>query len=282
MDLTVSAGSFLFDVHQGVATLTFNRPEVRNAIPTDAILPLAQLFERIAQTEEVRAVFITAKGKHFGGGGDVSGMRSSLDLSSADRSASYYERLENAARMVSAWAAIPQPTVVACQGAVAGAAMMYPLHADFAFADASAFFLCAHQHVGLTPDSGISYFLPRAVGTRRAIELVLGGHRIDVQEAHRIGIISRICMADKLHQTAFDQAQRLAHGPARVLRAAKKLLRDSLATSIGSQLALERDLVAQLVAEPDFTEGVTAFLDKRAPTFAPRITPENESDVQEP
>ncbi|WP_340317909.1 enoyl-CoA hydratase/isomerase family protein [Rhizorhabdus argentea] len=251
----------------GLLTLTFNRPESRNAIPTDAVLRLAALFRAIGEAADVRVVLVRGKGENFGGGGDVAGMRDSLALAPEARSQSYYARLDNASEMVKAWCAIPQPIVAACRGSVAGAAMMFSLGADFTFGDPTTYFLCAHRQIGLTPDSGLSYLLPRVVGLKRATDLILSARKVDAPEALAIGLLSQICAAEDLDAFALKQAQALAAAPQLVVRRAKALLAASLENGIGQQLDAERDLIAQSVADPDFEEGITAFFEKRRAKF---------------
>ena len=253
---------------EGVLNLTFNRPEMRNAIPTEAIVPLAHLFARIAQDERVRVVLIKAKGADFGGGGDVSGMRASLDMSREERGASSWGRLDRASAMVRNWCAIPQPIVTAVRGSVAGAAMMYTLGADFIVGDETTYFLCAHGLIGLSPDSGLSWMLPRAIGVKRATDMFLSGRKVDAEEALRFGLLSQIVAAEEVDAHAEKQARRLASGPRKVLQDAKAMLAAAAHNGLDRQLDLERDKVVENVTCADFEEGVRAFMEKRRPQFA--------------
>jgi 2-(1,2-epoxy-1,2-dihydrophenyl)acetyl-CoA isomerase len=267
MIASIEEGPFLVSHADGVLTLTFNRPEARNAIPTEAILPLTALFSQIASDDDVRVVLVKAKGENFGGGGDVAGMMASLAMAPAERADSYFQRLDNARAMVSNWCSIPQPIVTAVRGAVAGAAMMYPLGADVALGDPTSFFLCAHTHIGLSPDSGLSWMLPRAIGVKRATELFLTGRKVGAEEALSMGLISRIVPAETLEVDADKVALTLARGPANVLRDAKRMIAGAAEAGLVAQLELERDKVAKHVAAPDFEEGVRAFMEKRRPRF---------------
>lgn len=263
----ISRGPYLVTLSEGVLTLTFNRPEARNAIPTEAIVPLARLFADIAADSAVRVVLVKAVGDNFGGGGDVAGMAASLDLGREERGRSYWQRLDHASAMVRNWCAIPQPIVTAARGSVAGAAMMYTLGADFAFGDASTYFLCAHGLIGLSPDSGLSYMLPRAIGVKRATDMFLSGRRVGAEEALAIGLLGRVVPADELDESAERQARALARGPGKVLRDAKAMIAVAEANGLAAQLDLERDKVAENVALPDFEEGVSAFIGKRRAQF---------------
>lgn len=264
----IHEGPYLVSLNAGVLTLTFNRPEMRNAIPTEAIVPLGQLFARIADDERVRVVLVKAKGSDFGGGGDVSGMRASLDMTREERAASYWGRLDRASAMVRNWCAIPQPIVTAVRGSVAGAAMMYTLGADFVFGDETAYFLCAHGLIGLSPDSGLSWMLPRAIGVKRATDMVLSGRKVGAEEALRFGLLSQIAAPDEVDARAERQAAQLASGPRKVLQDAKAMLSAAALSGLDAQLDLERDKVAENVASADFEEGVRAFMEKRRARFA--------------
>lgn len=269
----IEDGPFLVNHADGVLTITFNRPEARNAIPTEAVPRLADLFARITQDRDVRVVLVRAIGENFGGGGDVAGMKASLALEPEARSASYFARLDKASAMVRNWCAIPQPIVTAARGSVAGAAMLYTLGADVTIGEPSTYFLCAHTLIGLTPDSGLSWLLPRAIGVKRATDLFLSGRKVAAEEALSIGLLTRLVATGEADAAAEKLARALARGPAAALRDAKRMIAAAADAGLAGQLDLERDMVARHVAGDDFAEGVTAFMEKRRANFA-RIDPE--------
>jgi 2-(1,2-epoxy-1,2-dihydrophenyl)acetyl-CoA isomerase len=169
--------------------------------------------------------------------------------------------------LVKAYRAIEIPIVVAAQGGVAGAGLMYPLGADFVIGDDTTFLVFAHQRVGLTPDGGTSYLLPRVVGERMARELVLGASRVDASHALALGILSSVVPAEKLQEQARARAGQCARAPSEVTSAAKRLINCSLENDLDSQLQAERDGIVASVGRPAFHEGVMAFVEKRPAVF---------------
>ncbi len=174
--------------------------------------------------------------------------------------------------LVEAYLSLEVPVVAACRGGVAGAGMMYALGADIVLADDTAKFVFAQQRVGLTPDGGISYLLPRIVGSRRASQMILTGAVVDAHEALRVGLVSQIVPADDLNAEAEKQALRLAQSAQGALRRAKRLLAGSVNTPLVQQLVLERAAIVESVLDPDFAEGVRAALQKRTAAFPSAAT----------
>lgn len=260
--------AFLVDRADGILTLSFNRPEAGNAIPPAAVAPLIELFASINDDASVRAVIVRGEGKHFSAGGDVQGFARSLAQPVEERRADFAARLGRVTMMVEHYLAIEVPVIAACQGAVAGGGLMYALGADYVFADAGAMFIFAHQRVGLVPDTGVSYLLPRVVGERSALDLTLRAGRIGADEARRIGIVNQIAADGALDAEARALAEKLRHGPSGVMRAAKRLIRASASSSLSDHLSAERDAIVRCVGEAPFEEGVRAFLDKRSPDFS--------------
>lgn len=251
----------------GVLTLSFDQPDAGNAIPQAAVPGLTALFRSIADDPSVRVLLVRGEGRNFSTGGDVRSFARALDQSVEDRQADFGRRLDAVKPLVEAYLAIKVPIVVACQGAVAGAGLMYPLGADYVLADDTVAFLFSHQRVGLTPDGGVSLLLPRVVGMRRATELILTAAKVDAAEAHRIGMVSRIVTAEWLQDEAVRQAHRFARAPVGAIRAAKALIIQSASRSDADQLQAERDAIVASVGDPDFAEGVSAFLEKRVAVF---------------
>lgn len=258
---------FAVTVSEGVLTISLNRPAQGNALPSAAIPQLEALFRQVEARDDVRVVLLRGEGPSFCAGGDVKGFAETIHQPPEVRRADYFARMDRARLQMEAYLALSCPVIVACQGAVAGAAVAYPLGADIALAEPGARFVFPHQRLGLPPDGGLTYLLPRVVGVRKASELALTAATIDAEEACRIGIVSRIVPADLLQQEAWSVARRMAAAPRGAVRRARALLRGSLAHSAHEQLSAERDAIADSVAEPDFEEGVRAFVEKRRADF---------------
>jgi 2-(1,2-epoxy-1,2-dihydrophenyl)acetyl-CoA isomerase len=163
-----------------------------------------------------------------------------------------------------------KPVLIAVQGAAAGFGLSIVAAADLAIAADDAFFSLAYRHIGLTADGGASYFLPRIVGERRALEIALLGERFSAQKALEWGLLNWVVPRASLEEEAWKIARKLAEGPTLALGQAKRLLRTSLETTWDEQSAREAESVAAMAATADHLEGVTAFVEKRKPRFTGR------------
>lgn len=251
----------------GVLKLTFDRPELGNVIHPDMVPSLARIFEKVNGDPSVRSLLICSEGANFSLGGDVRRFATDLTLPTTDIMANYAARMDSAARMVSAYNSIEVPIVVAARGGIAGAGLMFPLGADYVIGSSTTFLMFAHQRLGLSPDGGVSYFLPRVVGERIARQLLLTAARADANEALRIGIISRLVEPADVEAQAMIQAEAFARAPVLAARSAKRLVKQSMQASLQQQLACERDAIVECVGHADFREGVDAFLEKRPANY---------------
>lgn len=258
---------YLVDRANGVLTLSFNRPASGNAIPQEAVAPLIELFASVNGDPSVRVVLVRGEGAHFSAGGDVRSFARAIEQPVDARRADFTSRLNAVGGMVEAYLSIEVPVVAACQGAVAGAGLMFALGADYVIADESVNFMFSHQRVGLPPDGGVSLLLPRIVGHRRAAELILTAARVDATEAYRIGLAAKVVAPDDLLAEARAQAKRFGRAPAGALRQAKALIASSGNQPDAAQLKAERDAIVEAVGTADFEEGVRAFMEKRPARF---------------
>lgn len=263
---------YLVDRADGVLTLSFNRPDQGNAIPQEAVSGLTDLFASIAGDPSVRVLLVRGEGANFSAGGDVRSFLRAIEQPVAARRADFGKRLDAVKAMVEAYLAIEVPVIAACQGAVAGAGLMFALGADYVIADETVAFLFSHQRVGLPPDGGVSLLLPRVVGQRRAAELILTAARVGADEAFRLGLATRIVAAAELAKEADGQAKRFTRAPVGAVRQAKRLIASSGEQPAAVQLKAERDAIVEAVGTADFEEGVRAFLEKRQPAFPSTVS----------
>jgi 2-(1,2-epoxy-1,2-dihydrophenyl)acetyl-CoA isomerase len=260
-------GAYLVALAEGVLTITLNRPENGNAMNSGIIPGIAQLFEEANDHAEVRCILVRAEGKTFSAGADMAIFRQTLEQDVATRQAEFRRRLSNLRRLVESVSAYEGPVVVAMRGAAVGVGLAYPLAADVVIGDPTALFAFAHQTMGLPPDGGVSSLLPQIVGPRTARRLVMTAARVEAQEALRLGLLDRVVPAEELEAAAAKQAARFARAPRRALRLAKRLMKQGLERPFKDQVDAELEGVVECVGDPDFEEGVRAFLEKRSPRF---------------
>ncbi len=254
--------SILYAAADGVATITLDRPEVMNGLDAAMRREIAESVARAPQ--EARVLVLTGAGRGFCSGQDLAdaGDLAALDVGRMLR--------EEYAPMIAAVAGCPIPTIAAVNGPAAGAGASLALACDIVIAARSAVFIQAFARIGLIPDAGATYWLPRQVGFARAMGAALLAEPVTADQAAAWGMIWLAAPDEDFAATVADQAARLARGPALAHRLIKRALRASLANDLTAQLALEAELQAEAGASADFREGVAAFLGKRAPRFAGR------------
>lgn len=248
----------------GVLSLTLNRPDKLNSFIPEMHQLLRQALERAADEEATRVVLLTGAGRGFCAGQDLSQRKVDPGAAPIDLSVSlgsYYNPLVRRLRE------LPKPVVCAVNGVAAGAGANIALACDLVIAARSASFVQSFSRIGLVPDSGGTWFLPRMVGSARAMGLALLADKLEAEEAERWGLIWKVVEDDKLMDEARATAQRLAEGPTRGYGLIKKALRASEGNSLDVQLDLERDLQREAGFSEDYREGVAAFLQKRKPVY---------------
>ena len=256
--------SVLVSVEAGVETITLNRPEKLNALNPEMHQRLRAALEHAANEPEIRALLLTGAGRGFCTGQDLSERDVSAGAAPIDLSVSlgsYYNPLVRRMR------ALPKPIVCAVNGVTAGAGANLALACDIVIAARSASFVQAFSKLGLVPDSGGTYFLPRLVGSARAIGLALLAEKLDAEQAAQWGLIWKAVDDEQLAGEAQALAARLASGPTRGYGLLKKALYASAASSLDAQLDLERDLQREAGFTDDYREGVSAFKETREPRF---------------
>jgi len=252
----------LVERHAGYTVLTLNRPQKLNAFDAAMHAALAAALDEAAGDADCRAVLLAGAGRAFCSGQDLA--EPGLTGPDADLGA-VIERSWN--ELVRRLRALPKPIVCAVQGTAAGAGASIAFASDITLAAEDARFVQAFVRIGLIPDSGATWVLPRLVGPARARALAMLGEPITGADAADWGLIWRAVPAATLMQEAHTLCGRLARLPAEALAATKRALEDAATNTCDAQLALERDLQAALGRSADYAEGVAAFQQKRAPRF---------------
>lgn len=259
----MSGPAITLDVSDGVAWLTFDRPEKRNSIDTEFARTLCELADQCADDPSIRCVVLTGSGRFFSVGGDIDAFANAGDnaeFAVGELARRFHDGVHRLATM-------DKPLVTAINGPAAGAGLSLAILGDIAIAAASAHFTSAYSSVGLTPDGGATWWLPKLIGMRRAQEMVLTNRRIDAEEAAAIGLVTRTVPDEELLPAARQIATALAAGPVRALARCRALLRESGTADLASQLDREASSIASSAGAAEGREGITAFLAKRPPLF---------------
>lgn len=260
----MSEKSVTYAVEGRVATITLNRPDRLNAFDHAMAEEIWRAVEAAGQDPGVRAVILTGAGRAFCAGGDVKGFAQALETNPGEYVKALAAR-DHAA--VSAIFRLPKPTIAAVNGYASGGGIGLALACDLIVAGEGARFDMAYARIGASPDGGSTYFLPRLIGPRRAMELALCAGALDAAEALRLGLINRVVPDGQVLSAASEWAEKLARGPAFALAKAKELIGQSLHESLETQMEHEAIGIAAAARTTDFAEGVRAFVAKRAPRF---------------
>src|SRR5436853_652850 len=254
----------LVSLDAGVLTITLNRPDKLNALNPEMLSALRAALERATDEPEIRVVIITGAGRGFCTGQDLAERDVSAGAAPIDLSVSLGSHYNPLVRRLRA---LPKPIICAVNGVAAGAGANIALACDLVIAARSATFVQAFARLGLVPDAGGTYFLPRLVGTARAMGLALLAEPLSAERAEQWGLIWKAVDDARLAEEAQKLARTLANGPTRGYGLAKKAIYASAGNSLDAQLDLERDLQREAGLSEDYREGVTAFKEKRSPRF---------------
>ena len=258
----------LMDFADGVATLTMNRPEARNALSAEMRAGLDDAFHRFEHDESVRCVVLRGEGEHFMAGGDVKGFGQILsDVDPAAMRDLFLHRVHELHTLMFAMRRLPKPIIASVRGAAAGAGVSFAACCDLVIAAEDAFFSLAYCHIGTSPDGGSTYALPRALGSKKAMEMALLGERLDAESMARFGLVNFVVPTEELEARTVALARRLASGPTRAYGHAKRLIYGSSENQMERQLQMEAEAFADCVSSQDFREGVAAFVEKRPAAF---------------
>jgi 2-(1,2-epoxy-1,2-dihydrophenyl)acetyl-CoA isomerase len=259
--------SILFEAQDGYAVVTLNRPDRLNCFNPEMHERLRAALTEVKRRDDVRALLLTGAGRGFCAGQDLSDRVVAAGAEPVDLG---YTISTHYSPLIRSLRELPKPVVCAVNGVAAGAGANIALACDLVLAARSASFIQAFCKIGLVPDSGGTYFLPRLVGTARAMGLALLGDKLDAEDAERWGLIWKCVDDAKLMDEARALAAQLAVGPTKGLGEIKRAIYASPANTLDAQLDLERDLQHELGRSGDYREGVAAFMEKRAPKFKGR------------
>ena len=260
--------TIIYELNDGVATVTMNRPDALNALSMQLTLDLGAAFRR-AVADGARAVVLTGTGRAFCSGGDLREMQSMWEKEG--RIEAFLEdplgALHDVIRLMRE---TPIPFVAAVNGVCAGAGVNFALACDIVIAAEDASFREAFVRIGLSPDCGGTFLLPRAVGDKIAAELFMTGDAVNAERALRIGMINHVVQPQLLQLEAGKMAAKLAVGPTGSIGRIKRMLNASFSNDLSQQLALEHECQIESGRSDDFKEGVAAFFEKRPPNFTGR------------
>ncbi|WP_224996744.1 enoyl-CoA hydratase-related protein [Cesiribacter sp. SM1] len=250
-----------YEKEQGVVRLSMNRPEVYNAFNNELTYELQDAFKQIRRDDEVRVVVLTGEGKAFGSGQDLKASQADPDRSFLDSVRKRYNPLIKSMRE------LPKPIICRLNGVAAGAGCSLALACDIIVASEQATLIEVFINIGLVPDSGSSYFIPRLVSPARAFELCTMGNKISARQAYEWGMINKVVPHDQLDSAVQEYVNYYAAAPTKAIGMIKKMLNKSQTASLDEML--EYEAYCQEIAgnSADHKEGVSAFLEKRKPQY---------------
>ena len=255
----------LYEARDGVAVITLNRPDVLNAFTPEMLAATREALERAA-TDGQRCLLLTGAGRGFSAGMDLASIQHQYSDGGGPDFVSlltthFHPVVERLVKM-------PMPTVAAVNGVAAGAGMSLTLACDTRIAADGARFATAFTRIGLVPDCGMAYTLPRLVGAGRAMQLMVGAEPVDAVTALGMGLVDRVVPAADLHEQAFTFAKQLANGPTHAFVLTRRLVSEGMTLSFDQLLDLEARLQAEAGATSDHRGAVDAFLRKQPATFS--------------
>jgi 2-(1,2-epoxy-1,2-dihydrophenyl)acetyl-CoA isomerase len=260
----------LFERDVAAATISLNRPKALNALDLELTAALREAVFAAEHDTEARCLVIRG-GEHFMAGGDLKWFHQAVTSTPPARVRVQFEGfIHEVHAVIVSLRRMPKPVLASVRGAAAGFGLSLMMACDLALAADNAYFSLAYTAIGVSPDGGSTFSLPRLVGARKAMEIALLAERFDAATAERVGLVNRVVPAEALDGETTRLAQRLAAGPTTAYARTKTLLNGSFNATLESQLAHEAEAFAQCAAEPDFREGLAAFIEKRKPRFGGR------------
>ena len=252
--------SVVFEKKNGIGIITLNEPDSLNALSSNLKSELLDCLEDVEQSGDVRIVILTGSGKAFCAGGDIRGMGKRTTLESVDK-------IANTTKVIVKIAELKKPVIAAVNGYAMGAGFSLALAADIIVAQRNAKFGLSFVNVGLIPDCGLLYFLPKLVGPWKAKELIFSGAVLTAEEAFQYGIVNQLVGENEALQVAVTKAEQLSKGPTQTMEFVKSILNQSEHLDLRGTIQFENYAQSVLQQTEDHLEGVHAFREKRAPLF---------------
>ncbi|MDO1499670.1 enoyl-CoA hydratase-related protein [Winogradskyella maritima] len=254
--------SILLEIKNKIATITLNRREVFNSFNREMALRLQKVLDDCETNPEVRAIVLTGNGKAFCAGQDLK------EVTNPELNPGFKKILEEHYNpIITRLRSIKKPIIGAINGVAAGAGANIALACDIVVAHNKVSFIQAFSLIGLVPDSGGTFFLPRLIGFQKAQALAMLGDKISAGEAEKMGMIYKVVNLDEFEETINQLALKLANMPTKALGYIKELFNSSMTNTLEDQLALESKLQIDAASTDDYAEGVAAFIEKRKPIF---------------
>lgn len=259
--------AIIFTVDGPIATIRLNRPDKLNAFGGPMRDEILDALDKVATDDSIRVVIVTGEGRGFSAGGDIPHLK---QLRENRDEAGFREILVKGQMITRRMRALPKPVIAAVNGPCAGAGFSFALACDIRVASDAATFGPSFALIGLHPDWGGSWLIPRLVGSAKACELIFTGSMISAEEAVSAGLVNRVVAPDRLMPTVLELAGKIAKNPPGVLRLAKESIYRSLNSDLETAFTRENEVQGECFYSEDFLEGLTAFVEKRKPQFRGR------------
>jgi 2-(1,2-epoxy-1,2-dihydrophenyl)acetyl-CoA isomerase len=264
------AETLIFKVEDGVGWIVLNRPEARNAMNAEMRTGYLAALEKCAEDPDIRAVVLTATGKGFCTGADLSGSRAATGAAGPPHPGATRDAMRPSQRVIRALWDLEKPIIAAVNGVAAGLGAHLAYACDLVIAAEDARFIEVFVRRGIALDAGGGFLLPRHLGLHKAKELVFFGDDLSAQDAERLGLVNKVVPGDTLEATAREWATRLAQGPTFAIGLSKRLLNRSLQADMDTLFAEEAFTQALTANSEDMREGIRSFMEKRPPAFKGR------------
>ena len=254
-------------ISKGVCQISLNRPEHLNALNWTMLEELTDTVSLIERDDRVRCVIIRGEGQHFMAGGDINYFHDLLNNPDIDRKAQFRKLISAVHQFVEKLDAMSVPVIAQVRGAAAGFGISLVAGCDIAVASKNSFYTSAYNLLGTSPDGGSTYYLPRCVSMKKAMEIVLTTNRYNAEEAVQMGLVNKVVDDSDLEQEVMLIATQISQSSAVSVKNCKRLIRDSYRHSLTEQLENEIHCFLESAVTDDFAEGVSAFVEKRSPRF---------------